>query len=178
MNSISGNWTSERISKLADQIYWCSTACCCINTKSLQDVALKHTSEIVAICDTIVAKGSSSQIEICLGFGVKNKTADRQWEGGETYAHPFPLQQNEVGDFFGHESILSIWKQGTSPKYLLLFPEIMLWNEDVPLKTCKLCVEVAPCRPMGQVTGGFPRRGTPQQNSHHFPLRLVLCWLA
>lgn len=27
---------------------------------------------------------------------------------GGTYAHPFPLQQNEVGDFFGHESILAI----------------------------------------------------------------------
>lgn len=52
-----------------------------------------------------------------------------------------------------------IWKQGTSSKNLLLFPEIMLWNEDVPLKTCNLCVEVAPCRHMRQVTGRPPRKG-------------------
>lgn len=37
-------------------------------------------------------------------------------EGRGTYAHPFPLQQNDVSDFFGHKSILTIWKQETSSK--------------------------------------------------------------
>lgn len=52
----------------------------------------------------------------------------------------------------------------------------MLWNEDVPLETCNLYVELAPCRHMGQVTGGFPGVGLMiiQQKSHHFPLRLVV----
>lgn len=29
-----------------------------------------------------------------------------------------------------------------------------------PSKTCNLCVDVAPCRHVGQDTGGFPRKGT------------------
>lgn len=44
-----------------------------------------------------------------------------------------------MGDFFGHESILTIWNKGTSSKNLLLFPEIMLWNEDVPLNLWSMC---------------------------------------
>lgn len=61
----------------------------------------------------------------------------------------FHCNKNEVGDFFGHESILTMCTQGTSSKNLLLFPEIMLWNEDVPLISCNFSVEVAPCRHMG-----------------------------
>lgn len=37
-----------------------------------------------------------------------------QWNGRGTYAHPFPLQLNVLGDFFGNESMVAIWNQGTS----------------------------------------------------------------
>lgn len=77
-------------------------------------------------------------------------------EGRGTYAHPFPLQQNDVSDFFGHKSILTIWKQETSSKKPPTFSRRNALELRCPLKTCNLCVEVAPCRHMRQVTGRPP----------------------
>lgn len=104
-----------RSSKLADQIYSLLRACCGINTKShfsarrstlkhFGDCAFNHWGEYMGY--TIVAKSSFTNVNITSFWLKERKSKSVQWEGGGTYAHPFPLQQTETGDFFGYESIL------------------------------------------------------------------------
>lgn len=96
-----------------------------------------------------------------------------------------------VCDLFGNDYP----NQGTSPKITRKTRELKRRSNALerrcPLKTCNLCVDVAPCRHVGQDTGGFPRKGgygwrgggvgggnnTSAKNNHRFPLRLVECWL-
>lgn len=126
-----------RRSKLADQIYWLSTACCSINTKyhfSTRCSIFKHLWDCAFLVIrakyidyTIVAKKVVlHKFKYVLVLVLKKKKDKLKWwyhkgEGRGTYAHPFPLQQNEVSDFFGHESILTIWKQETSSKITSYF---------------------------------------------------------
>lgn len=72
---------------------------------------------------------------------------------GDTYAHPFPQQQDGEGDFFGHESmtyLVTTRNRGTSSRNLLLFPETMLWNEDVPQRPFLYSVPTWERRPVGR----------------------------